>query len=184
MKIFVAITGASGSIYGRRLVERLCRQEEVELVWVCFTSNGGRVFAMEQPGVDLSSLPKVDILERDDMFVPPASGSASVDAVVVVPCSTGMMSRIACGVSDGLISRAADVMLKERRKLILLVRETPLNLIHLRNMETLASAGATVMPASPSFYTCPASVEELVDTVTDRIMAQLGFASGKGWQER
>jgi len=183
MKIMVAITGASGSIYGRRLVEKLCRQESVDRIWVCFTYNGGKVFAMEQPGADLSLLPKVDILDIDDMFVPPASGSASADAVAVVPCSAGMMSRIACGVSDDIVSRAADVMLKERRKLILAVRETPLGLIHLRNMETLTLAGAVVMPACPSFYTMPGTVEQLVDTVVDRIMAQLGFPVGKGWRE-
>lgn len=183
MKIMVAITGASGSIYGRRLVERLCLCDEAERVWVCFTDNGRRVFAMEQPDSDLSALSKVEILDIDDMFVPPASGSASADAVAVVPCSAGMMSRIACGVSDDLVSRAADVMLKERRKLILAVRETPLNLIHLRNMETLTLAGAVVMPACPSFYTMPETMEQLVDTVVDRIMAQLGFDVGKGWQE-
>ncbi len=183
MKIMVAITGASGSIYGRRLIERLCRQETVERVWVCFTSNGGKVFAMEQPGVDISALPKVEVLDIDDMFVPPASGSASADALAVAPCSAGMMSRIACGVSDDLVSRAADVMLKERRKLIIALRETPLNLIHLHNMEILVRAGAVVMPASPSFYSIPETIEQLVDTVVDRIMAQLGFHVGKGWQE-
>ena len=94
-----------------------------------------------------------------------------------------MMSRIACGVSDDLVSRAADVMLKERRKLIIALRETPLNLIHLHNMEILVRAGAVVMPASPSFYSMPETIEQLVDTVVDRIMAQLGFHVGKGWQE-
>lgn len=183
MKIMVAITGASGSIYGRRLIERLCGHEAVERVWVCLTSNGSKVMAMEQPDADLSALPKVEMLDIDDMFVPPASGSASVDAVAVVPCSAGMMSRIACGVSDDLVSRAADVMLKERRRLILAVRETPLNLIHLRNMETLTIAGAVVMPACPSFYTSPRTIAQLVDTVVDRIMAQLGLYAEKGWQE-
>lgn len=141
------------------------------------------MFAMEQPGVDISALPKVEVLDIDDMFVPPASGSASADALAVAPCSAGMMSRIACGVSDDLVSRAADVMLKERRKLIIALRETPLNLIHLHNMEILVRAGAVVMPASPSFYSMPETIEQLVDTVVDRIMAQLGFHVGKGWQE-
>jgi 4-hydroxy-3-polyprenylbenzoate decarboxylase len=109
------------------------------------------------------------------MFAAPASGSAGWDAMVVVPCSVGSLGRIASGVSGDLIARAADVMLKERRPLILVVRETPLNLIHIRNMATLAEAGAVVLPAAPSFYSAPADMEALCATVTDRVVSLLGL---------
>jgi 4-hydroxy-3-polyprenylbenzoate decarboxylase len=118
---------------------------------------------------------RVERFANDDMFSSPASGSARWDAMVVVPCSMGCVGRIAAGVSNDLIARAADVMLKEGRTLIVVPRETPLNLIHLRNLTTLAEAGAAIMPASPSFYSRPASLEEACRTVTDRILARLGL---------
>ena len=183
MKVFVAITGASGSIYGRQLIERLGARDEIERVWVSFTDNGRRVFDLEQPGYDVAAMSKVRLLQPDDMFSPPASGSASVDVMVIAPCSMGTAGRVACGVSDTLISRAADVMLKERRKLILVVRETPWSLVHLRNMTALAEAGATIVPAAPSFYFAPQTIEELSATVTDRVMAQMGFEQPRQWGE-
>lgn len=183
MKIFVAITGASGSIYARRLVERLARSERVERIWLSFTRYGREVFDTEEPDCRLEELDKVTLLREDDMFTPPASGSASTDAVVIVPCSMGMCSKVACGAADNLVSRTADVMLKERRKLIMVVRETPFNLIHLNNMTRLTEAGAVIMPASPSFYGKPETIEKLVDTVIDRIVAHLSLETAKGWCE-
>jgi 4-hydroxy-3-polyprenylbenzoate decarboxylase len=120
---------------------------------------------------------KIERFDNDDMFSSPASGSARWDAMVVVPCSVGCVGRIASGVSTDLIARAADVMLKEGRVLIVAARETPLNLIHLRNLTTLAEAGAVVMPASPSFYSHPGDIESLCATVTDRILARLGLTA-------
>ena len=119
--------------------------------------------------------PRIRIFDNDDLFAPPASGSADYDAMAVVPCSVGTLGRIACGVSQSLIERAADVMLKERRRLVLVVRETPLSLIHLRNMTALTEAGAVVLPASPGFYARPSSVEELCRSVAERVTALLGI---------
>lgn len=120
--------------------------------------------------------PRIRIFDNDDLFAPPASGSADYDAMAVVPCSVGTLGRIACGVSQSLIERAADVMLKERRRLVLVVRETPLSLIHLRNMTALTEAGAVVLPASPGFYARPSSVEELCRSVAERVTALLGIS--------
>jgi 4-hydroxy-3-polyprenylbenzoate decarboxylase len=117
---------------------------------------------------------KFEILDRTNFFTPPASGSFRHDGMVIVPCSMGTAGRIANGISDDLVTRAADVCLKEKRKLILVIRETPLNLVHLRNLTQLAEAGATILPASPGFYYNPKSVEELVDTIVARILQNLG----------
>jgi 4-hydroxy-3-polyprenylbenzoate decarboxylase len=126
-------------------------------------------------GVGFSTEPRIERFDNDDMFASPASGSATWDAMVVVPASMGCVGRIAAGISSDLIARAADVMLKEGRPLIVVPRETPLNLIHLRNLVTLAEAGAVILPASPSFYSRPADLEALARTVTDRILARLGI---------
>jgi 4-hydroxy-3-polyprenylbenzoate decarboxylase len=127
---------------------------------------------------------RIERFDVDDMFASPASGSARWDAMVIVPCSMGCVGRIAAGVSGDLIARAADVMLKEGRTLIVVPRETPMNLIHLRNLVTLAEAGAVVMPASPSFYSHPDSLEAACRTVTERILARLGVDSSRyEWAE-
>ena len=118
--------------------------------------------------------PNIVFLNPRDYFTPPASGSFRHDGMVIIPCSMGTAGRIAHGVSDDLLTRAADVCLKERRKLILVVRETPLNLIHLRTLTALTEAGAVVLPAAPAFYHRPRTVEELVDTVVARVLQQLG----------
>ena len=118
---------------------------------------------------------KIEVFENDNLFASPASGSARWDAMVVVPSSVGTIGRVASGVSQTLIERAADVMLKERRRLIFVVRETPYSLIHLRNMTTLTEAGAVILPATPSFYSLPNSVEAVCQTVTERITAMLGI---------
>lgn len=180
MKINIAITGASGSIYAKLLISRLIEHRDVSHIRVIFSKNGDDVYRFEV-GEELPRSEKVMITSNDDYYCSLASGSGGDDAMIVVPCSVGMMSRIACGISDDLISRGADVMLKERKKLILVVRETPLNIIHLQNMVTLSSAGAIIMPASPSFYSKPTSIEELCNTSVDVIMRLLSLSSKEQW---
>lgn len=175
-KIVVAVTGASGSPYARRLLDFLAAHHEtLDLqVHVVFTKFGRLVWG-DEVGLDPKEAYPFTVHAPNDMLAPFASGSAGFDAMVVVPCSAGSMARIATGVSTDLVSRAADVMLKERRKLLLVLRESPYNLVHLRNMVSLTEAGAMVMPASPSFYSAPTSIEQLLDTVTARILDQIGI---------
>ena len=149
MKIVVAVTAASGALYARLCLEQLLRAEEVSEIALVYSTHASEVADFE--GVTMPEDPRIRIFDNDDLFAPPASGSADYDAMAVVPCSVGTLGRIACGVSQSLIERAADVMLKERRRLVLVVRETPLSLIHLRNMTALTEAGAVVLPASPGF---------------------------------
>lgn len=149
MKIVVAVTAASGALYARLCLEQLLRAEEVSEIALVYSTHASEVADFE--GVTMPEDPRIRIFDNDDLFAPPASGSADYDAMAVVPCSVGTLGRIACGVSQSLIERAADVMLKERRRLVLVVRETPLSLIHLRNMTALTEAGAVVLPASPDF---------------------------------
>jgi flavin prenyltransferase len=177
MKLLVAITGASGAIFAKRLLQALAEAQKAGddlQVAICFSTNGKRVWQHELGGEDPGDFREY---ANDDFGCSFASGSALWHAVVAVPCSVGRVGRIASGMADDLISRAADVALKERRKLILVVRETPLSLIHLENMLTVARAGAVVLPATPSFYSKPGSVTALVDTVVARILDQLGIAS-------
>ncbi len=177
MKLIVGVTGASGAIYARQLVAELAAQKcGVERIGLIVSRHGEEVAAWE--GVEFPQHPSIERFSNDDMFASPASGSAGWDAMVIVPCSMGCVGRIASGVSGDLIARAADVTLKEGRPLVVVPRETPLNLIHLRNLTTLAEAGAAVMPASPSFYSHPADMEALAATVTDRILARLGLPHG------
>lgn len=186
MKIAVAVTGASGTIYAQRLIERLVADPSVERVGLVLTPSAYKVADYEtgREWVEhVAQNPKVSLWADDDLFVPIASGSAGWEAMVVVPCSMGTLGRIAAGISSDLVGRAADVMLKERRSLILCPREAPLSLIHLRNMTAICEAGGLLLPAMPSFYGNPQSVTELVDTVVDRIAAHLGLATGRGWQE-
>ena len=164
MKIVVAVTAASGALYARLCLEQLLRAEEVSEIALVYSAHAREVADFE--GVTLPEDPRIRIFDNDDLFAPPASGSADYDAMAVVPCSVGTLGRIACGISQSLIERAADVMLKERRRLVLVVRETPLSLIHLRNMTALTEAGAVVLPASPGFYARPSSIEELCRSVT------------------
>jgi 4-hydroxy-3-polyprenylbenzoate decarboxylase len=178
MKLVVAIGGASGSIYGKRLLDTLAAAHHAKApgapaeVGLCFSRSGAEVWRHELgpvPDYPFRTYP------LGDFRAPFASGSAGWNAMVVIPCSTGGLARIAHGVSDDLIGRAADVMLKERRKLVLVLRETPLSAIHLENMLAVTRGGAVVMPATPSFYSRPASVEALLDTVVARVLDQLGI---------
>ena len=174
MKIVVAMTGASGAIYTQRLLDNLDpRKHEIHLI---STKHAREVGQLELPKGELKIAPSViQYDENGSMFVPFVSGSAKLDAMVVIPASMGTIGRVANGVSDSTIARAADVFLKERRKLILVPREAPYNLIHLRNMAALTEAGATIIPASPSFYTKPKTITELVDTVIARVLDHLGI---------
>lgn len=174
MKIIVAITGASGSLYAQRLFDRLHElRSQIDEVCVVFSQTAKDVWQCEMPST--SNL--YDFTEYADMdfFAPIASGSAKYDAMVVCPCSVGTMGRIAHGTAETLITRAADVMLKERRKLILAVRETPFSLIHIKNMELITLAGGIICPANPSFYSRPQTVADVCDTVIDRIIDLLGL---------
>jgi 4-hydroxy-3-polyprenylbenzoate decarboxylase len=181
MKLLVAVGGASGSLYARRLLEALPALPDVEVA-TCFSPCGLQVWQHELGGEPDFPFRRYAI---DDFASPFASGSALWDAVVAIPCSVGRLARIAHGVGDDLISRAADVALKERRKLVLVVRETPLSQIHLENMLAVTRAGAVVLPAAPSFYFRPATVEELADTVVARVLDQLGLphSLGRRWAE-
>jgi 4-hydroxy-3-polyprenylbenzoate decarboxylase len=178
--IIVGVTGASGTIYARQLVERLLASPEVGRIALIVSRRGEEVAAWER--VVLPADPRIERFDNSDMFASVASGSAQWGSMVVVPCSMGCVGRIASGVSSDLIARAADVTLKEGRQLIVVPRETPLNLIHLRNLVALAEAGAVVLPASPSFYSHPTDIETTCATVTDRITARLGLThEGYEW---
>ncbi len=181
MTINIAITGASGAIYAKQLIERLCNDKAVTRVRVIITTNGEEVAGSELGDDWMPSHPKIETTESNNYYVSIASGSGGDDAMVIVPCSVGMLSRVANGTSNCLISRGADVMLKERKRLIVVVRENPLNLIHIENMRTLTLAGATVMMAAPSFYSNPTTIEELCATTVDVILRNLGLSSGTKW---
>ena len=168
MNIIVAITGASGAIYARQTLELLLASAEVERIALIMSEKAAEVVAFE--GEQLPREERITVYDNHDMFADVASGSARWDAMVVVPASMGTVGRIAAGVSQTLIERAADVMLKERRRLICVVREAPYSLIHLRNMTAITEAGAIVVPASPSFYSHPKSIEEAATTIVERVM--------------
>jgi 4-hydroxy-3-polyprenylbenzoate decarboxylase len=181
MKLVIAMTGASGSIYTQRLLDNLDAHD----VHFISTKHAREVAQLELPKGELKISPRVIRYdENDSMFVPFVSGSAKFDAMVIIPASMGTIGRIAAGLSDSTVARAADVFLKERRQLILVPREAPYNLIHLRNMATLTEAGATIIPASPSFYTKPKTIAELVDTIIARVLDHLGVEHRlvKRWQ--
>ena len=178
MKLVIAATGASGAIYLQRLLEQVdCAAHEVHLVMSAYA----RTVAKQE--LDNFKIPaEVSHHSESDMNVPFVSGSARFDAMVIVPCSMATLGRIASGCSDSVLLRAADVFLKERRKLVLVPRETPWNLIHARNVVTLLEAGAIVLPAIPSFYSRPSSVAAVVDTVVWRILDQIGLPSAHAYR--
>ena len=173
LRILVAITGASGSLYAQRLLDNLDpAQHQIHVV---LSRYAPAVIAEELP--DGLRLPAGAVSHNlKSMNAPFASGSNAPDAMVIIPCTMGTLGRIAHGYSDDVLLRAADVVLKERKRLILVPRETPLNLIHVKNFELLIQAGATILPANPSFYNRPESVEQVVDTVVARVLDHLGVA--------
>lgn len=172
MNIVLAITGASGAIYARQSIELLLANQAIERIALILSENAEGVIAHE--GVTLPADSRIERFANDDMWSSVASGSACWDAMIVVPSSMGTVGRIASGVSQSLIERAADVMLKERRRLVLVVREAPYSLIHLRNMTTITEAGGIIIPASPSFYFNPQDVESLAMTISTRAVEMLG----------
>lgn len=183
-KIILAITGASGSIYALRLLEKLRKVKDPVKETAVIFSDTAREIWKHEIGQDISLLPPAKEYANDSYFAPFASGSSDFDTMIICPASMGSLGRIANSTSEDLISRAADVILKERRKLILVPRETPYNLIHIKNMETLTLAGAIICPASPSFYSHPASIDDLVMTVIERILSLAGFNAGAyRWME-
>jgi 4-hydroxy-3-polyprenylbenzoate decarboxylase len=181
LKVIIGITGASGAIYGKILLERLQELEsQIETCGVIFSENAKAVWKFEldeDPNLiyGTDSVRMMQVYKPNDFFAPMASGSAGYDVMIICPCTMGTLGRIASGVSGDLMTRAADVMLKERKKLILVPRETPFSLIHLNNMKLLTEAGAIICPASPSFYSKPNTIKDLVTTVIDRVLALSGF---------
>ncbi len=174
-KIIVAITGASGSIYAKLILDRLVLlKDQYDAVGMVMSKNAKDVWQTELGNDGYAQYP-FPIYEKNDFTAPFASGSAKYNTMIVAPCSMGTLGRIAAGISDDLVTRAADVILKERRKLILLARETPYNLIHIRNMETVTLAGGIICPATPSFYSLPKTIEELAGTVVDRVLDLAGL---------
>ena len=174
-KIVVAATGASGAIYTKVLLDKLVKlRAQWEAVSLVMTTNAKEVWKTELDGEDYAQYP-VQYFSQQDFNAPFASGSGKYNAMIIAPCSMGTLGRIATGVSNDLITRAADVILKERRKLVCLVRDTPLNLIHIRNMETITLAGGIICPASPSFYSKPKTIEEIASTVVDRVLDLCGL---------
>jgi len=186
-KLIVAITGASGSIYGLRLVSALMTMPAD--IFVLMSRAGRQVATHEtdfksgslaqyvaQTGIKLHEQATLTEIESSDFFAPMASGSFQHHGMVIAPCSMNTLAAISSGITDNLIHRAADVCLKEKRPLILLTREAPLSLIHLKNMTRAATAGATIMPASPGFYSRPETIDDLVDSVAGRILDHLGLA--------
>ena len=179
-KIVLAITGASGSIYPKLVLQKLLT---IPAQWselgVVMTTNARQVWETELGNDDykryLEGHERVKVYGTMDFNAPFASGSGRFDTVIIAPCSMGTLGRIATGVSTDLITRAADVVLKERRKLICMVRDTPYNLIHIRNMETVTLAGGIICPASPSFYSRPTTIEEVAATVADRVLDLAGL---------
>ncbi len=183
-KIIIAVTGASGAVYAKQLFDKLSEnRNQIERLDIVFSSNAREIWKYEL-GTSADDLTgDFKVYGKNDFFAPFASGSAGYDTMIIIPCSMGTLGRIAAGVSDDLITRAADVMLKERKRLILVIRENPYNLIHLKNMTILTEAGAIIAPATPSFYSLPNSVEEVVDTVINRVLDLAGIENkGFRWQ--
>lgn len=174
-KLIVGITGASGSIYGKLLLEKLVGlSNQLKDVSVVFSDNARAVWEYEIGPIDVASIP-FTIHKPNDFFAPMASGSAGYTAMIVCPCSMGTLGRIASGISNDLITRAADVIMKEKHRLILVPREAPYNLIHLNNMKLLTEAGVVICPASPSFYSKPVTIHDAVMTVVDRVLTLAGL---------
>ncbi len=176
-KILLAVTGASGAVYAKLLLDRLMTlQGQWQELSMVMSSNAKEIWHTELGDETYKDYPQVRYFDKYDFSAPFASGSARYNIMIVAPCSMGTLGRIAAGVSDDVVTRAADVVLKERRRLILMVRDTPYNLIHIKNMEAVTLAGGIICPATPSFYSRPATIEAVAATVTDRILDLAGLA--------
>ena len=174
-KIVVAITGASGSVYAKVLLTKLSQlRDQVQEISVVMSENAKEIWKTELDDETYKDF-KVNYFSQQDFSAPFASGSGQYTTMIIVPCSMGTLGRIATGVSNDLISRAADVILKERRKLICVARDTPYSLIHIKNMETITLAGGIICPATPSFYSKPKTIAEVAATVVDRVIDLTGL---------
>jgi flavin prenyltransferase len=174
-KLVISITGASGSVYARNLLDKLSTlQDQWDEMGVIMTENAKQVWKTELDNESYKEYP-VKFYSTVDFMAPFASGSGKYDTMIIIPCSMGTLGRIASGISNDLTTRAADVILKEKRKLVCVVRDTPYNLIHIRNMETVTLAGGIICPATPSFYSKPKTIEEVAGTVVDRVLDLAGF---------
>ena len=174
-KIVIAVTGASGSIYAKLLIDKLKHlQDQWQELAIVFSDNARMVWETELGDTSYNEI-GIQSFEKNDFLAPFASGSGQFDTMIIIPCSMGTIGRIAGGISNDLITRAADVMLKERRRLICVARETPYSLIHIKNMETITLAGGIICPATPSFYSQPKSIEEMAYTVVDRVLDLAGL---------
>lgn len=184
MKIAVAVTGASGSVYAKVLLDKLMLlKDQITEVSVVWSDNAYTVWQHELNNEDYSQYP-FKVWGKNDFMAPFASGSSTYESLIICPCSMGTVGRIASGISNDLITRAADVMLKERRKLICVVRETPYNLIQLKNMTAVTEAGGVICPATPSFYSNPETFEDVAYTVIQRVLQLSGLnVDGYKWQE-
>ena len=174
-KIIVSVSGASGSIYAKVLFDKLVQlKEQIEVVGVLMSDNAKYVWETELDNSDYQNYP-FTFYDKMDFMAPFASGSANFGTMIICPCSMGTMGRIATGISNDITTRAADVILKERRKLIIVARETPLSLIHINNMKTITETGGIICPATPSFYSNPQTFEALAATVIDRVITLSGL---------
>ncbi|MGI8636213.1 MAG: UbiX family flavin prenyltransferase [Segetibacter sp.] len=174
-KILIVISGASGAIYPKLLIDKLLEiKDQWDELSVVMSNNAKEIWKSELGNEEYNHLP-VKFYDKNDFNAPFASGSAKYNIMIVSPCSMGTLARIASGISNDLVTRAADVILKERRRLILMLRETPYSLIHIKNMEAVAQAGGVICPATPSFYSNPRTIEELAMTVVDRLIDLAGL---------
>ena len=175
LKLVVAVSGASGAVYAKVLLDKLvAMSDQIEQVGLLMSDNANDVWKYELGNEDYKSYPFTRD-EKNDFMAPFASGSAKFGAMVICPCSMGTLGRIAMGISNDITTRAADVILKERRKLVLVTRDTPVNLIHINNMKAVTEAGGIICPASPSFYSRPQTMEQLAATVIDRVIDLIGL---------
>ncbi|HSU49394.1 MAG TPA: UbiX family flavin prenyltransferase [Segetibacter sp.] len=174
-KILIVISGASGAIYPKLLIDKLLKiKDQWDELSVVMSNNAKEIWKSELGNEGYNDLP-VQFYDKNDFNAPFASGSAKYNIMIVSPCSMGTLARIASGISNDLVTRAADVILKERRRLILMLRETPYSLVHIKNMEAVTQAGGVICPATPSFYSNPSTVEEVAMTVVDRLIDLAGL---------
>jgi flavin prenyltransferase len=172
--VVLAISGASGAVYAHQIMLKLQSMQHINNVGVIMSTNAKEVWETELGNKDYEKF-NFDFYNSNDFNAPFASGSAQYNTMILIPCSMGTLGRIAAGISNDLVTRAADVILKERRRLICVVRETPYNLIHIKNMEAVTLAGGIICPATPSFYHKPTTIEQIADTVVDRVLDLAGL---------
>lgn len=169
MKLIIGITGASGAIYAKRIIQTITKEKtKIQETAIIFTDIGKKVWQHEIKDLKISEIP-FKIYENDNFFVPFASGSSNFDAMIICPCSMGTMGKIANSIADNLLTRTADVMIKENRKLIIVPREMPYSITHIKNMWKIKTAGVDICPASPAFYANPKNINDLTDTVIQKI---------------